>query len=224
MKLYSGPLSNFGAKAEIALREKGIAFDLEMVPFTLRDRYSPKHPEVLRINPKGQVPVLVDGPVEIFDSTQIFEYLEDRHPRPRLWPQDAQARAEARLLELKSDEVLFPQVVVLMRAFVGTGETADAAVAAIEEYFADMDRRLSTREYLAGTFSYADIAFFLAQFFAAFLGATVSPSLHNLVAWRERTMARDAVRAVAEPMAAFIEENRLRMPDFMASKAAQAAS
>jgi glutathione S-transferase len=33
MKLYSGPLSMFRAKAEIALGEKGIAFELEMVPF-----------------------------------------------------------------------------------------------------------------------------------------------------------------------------------------------
>jgi hypothetical protein len=33
MKLYSGPLSMFGAKVEIALREKGAEFELEMVPF-----------------------------------------------------------------------------------------------------------------------------------------------------------------------------------------------
>ena len=59
--LYSGPLSMFGAKAEIALREKGQDFELVMVPFAKGDRYDPKHPEVLRINPKAQVPVLVHG-------------------------------------------------------------------------------------------------------------------------------------------------------------------
>ena len=32
MKLFSGPLSMFGAKAEIALREKGVEFELEMYP------------------------------------------------------------------------------------------------------------------------------------------------------------------------------------------------
>jgi glutathione S-transferase len=72
MKLYSGPLSMFGAKAEIAAHEKGIAFELVMVPFEMATLYSPKHPEVLRINPKRQVPVLVDddagGDLEIFDS------------------------------------------------------------------------------------------------------------------------------------------------------------
>ena len=67
LRLYSGPLSMFGAKAEIALREKGVDFELVMVPFAKGDRYDPKHPEVLRINPKGQVPVLTHGDVEIFD-------------------------------------------------------------------------------------------------------------------------------------------------------------
>src|SRR5215468_3267649 len=114
MKLYSGPLSMFGAKAEIAAHEKSAAFDLEMVAFSQAAGYSPKHPEVLRINPKRQVPVLIDDGLEIFDSTQIFEYFETIKPEPALWPADAKARARARLLEHKSDEVYFPPIVRLM--------------------------------------------------------------------------------------------------------------
>ena len=85
----------FGAKAEIAAREKGLAFELVMVPFDMARLYEPKHEEVLRINPKKQVPVLIHGEVEIFDSTQIFEYLEDVRPEPALWPQTLAARAKA---------------------------------------------------------------------------------------------------------------------------------
>lgn len=48
-----------------------------MVPLDMKRRYEPKHPEVLRINPKGQVPVVIEGAVGIFASTQIF----DRRPR-----------------------------------------------------------------------------------------------------------------------------------------------
>ena len=73
----------FGAKAEIAAHEKGLAFELVMVPFEMKTLYQPKHPEVLRINPKRQVPVLIDGDVEIFDSTQIFEYFEIDQARAR---------------------------------------------------------------------------------------------------------------------------------------------
>jgi glutathione S-transferase len=88
MQLYSGPVSMFGAKAEIAVRAKSIECPRTVVPFSLAKLYEPKHPMVARVNPKGQVPVLVDGDLEIFDSTQIFEYLEDVRPRPALWPSD----------------------------------------------------------------------------------------------------------------------------------------
>jgi glutathione S-transferase len=114
LTIYSGPLSMFGAKVEIAAREKGLDFDLVMVPYDSKAGYSPRHPEVLRINPKKQVPVLVHGTVEIFDSTQIFEYLEDITPSPPLWPRDPAARAHARGLEHRSDEVYFPPIIRLM--------------------------------------------------------------------------------------------------------------
>src|SRR5258707_14651733 len=105
MKLYSGPLSMFGAKAEIAALEKELGVELIMVPFEMKTLYQPKHPEVLRINPKRQVPVLIDGDLELFDSTQIFEYFEIVKPEPALWPSEAKERARARLLEHKSDEI-----------------------------------------------------------------------------------------------------------------------
>ena len=42
MKIISGPLSMFGAKVEIAAHEKGIDFELVMVPFSQRRGYDPK--------------------------------------------------------------------------------------------------------------------------------------------------------------------------------------
>jgi glutathione S-transferase len=103
--LFSGPLSMFGAKAQIAVLEKGLACEVVMVPFDMDRLYEPKHPEVVRINPKRQVPVLVDGDLEIFDSTQIFEYLEDLKPAPALWPEDqshARRRASSNSSPMKS--------------------------------------------------------------------------------------------------------------------------
>ncbi len=164
LKIYSGPLSMFGAKVEIAAREKGVDFDLVMVPFDFERGYTPKHPEVLRINSKQQVPVLVDGDIEIFDSTQIFEYLEDRCPEPPLWPRFIAPRAEARKLELYSDEIFFPHVIRLM-GLRGNPDPIDApewkkARAELETHYIWMNQRLRDREYLADQFSYADIAFY----------------------------------------------------------------
>lgn len=56
-----------------------------MVAYDSHLDYSPKHPKVLRVNRKGQVPVLVHGSLEMFDSTQIFEYLEDLQPTLATW-------------------------------------------------------------------------------------------------------------------------------------------
>ena len=218
VKLYSGPLSMFGAKAEIALREKGVDFELEMVAFSQALGYSPKHPEVLRVNPKRQVPVLIDGDVEIFDSTQIFEYAEDRWPDPPLWPANTAARARARQLEHSSDEVFFPHVIRLMgmRAKPDPVESPAwiEARTGIENYYLKMDELLAGRDYLAEGFTCADIAFYMAQFFAARHTVPMNPAHANLLAWRRRMAARAAVRVVIERMAAYLRRIDYPVPDF----------
>ena len=60
MQLYSGSLSLFTAKVRIALDEKGVPYERIEVGWSLERRYEPHHPEVVRLNPKRQVPVLVD--------------------------------------------------------------------------------------------------------------------------------------------------------------------
>ncbi len=217
LKIYSGPLSMFAAKVEIAAHEKGLAFELVMVPFEFGPGYSPKHPEVMRINPKSQVPVLVDGAAEIFDSTQIFEYFEDRWPEPPLWPRAISERVEARRLEHCSDEVFFPHVVRLMSLRgnpdpVGAPEWKQAR-AGIETYYGAMEQRLHGREYLAGPFSYADIGFYMAQLFAARHTVPMLADAPNLLAWRKRMFGRPAVRRVVEAMADYLRSQGRAVPE-----------
>jgi glutathione S-transferase len=217
LKIYSGPLSMFGAKVEIAAREKGVEFDLVMVPFDFERGYAPKHPDVLRINPKHQVPVLFDGTVQIFDSTQIFEYLEDRWPQPPLWPRSIAARAEARKLELYSDEVFFPHVIRLM-GLRGNPDPVDApewkkARAEIETHYIWLNQLLRDRDYLADQFSYADIAFYMSQFFAARHTAPMTAEHANLLAWRGRIIDRPAVRTVVTAMADYLRGEGRAVPE-----------
>ena len=217
MKLYSGPLSMFGAKAEIAAREKGLDFELIMVPFEMKTLYQPKHPDVLRINPKRQVPVLIDGDLEIFDSTQIFEYLETIKPEPALWPADAKARARARLLEHKSDEVYFPSIVRLMGLRGGSDDPAAVeARAAATSFYDEMENGLGASEWLAGSYSYADIAFYMAQLFGERWGAPMTGIHRRLQAWRERMGERPAVRQVAGAMGRYLQSQGRMLPAFLA--------
>jgi len=214
--LYSGPLSMFGAKVQIAALEKGLDFELVMVPYDSARGYDPKHPEVLRINPKRQVPVFVHGEVEIFDSTQIFEYLEDLVPDPALWPATPAARALARGLEHQSDEVYFPHVIRLMSLQQDLmGEAARTAIDAANRFHAEMDRRLASNEWLAGSFSFADIAFYMAALFGERQGAPLGDSTPHLLAWRDRMSRRPPVRTVVRAMAAWLSAAGRPVPAFM---------
>jgi glutathione S-transferase len=211
-------LSLFGAKAEIAMREKGLSFELEMVAFSQAHGYSPKHPEVLRVNPKRQVPVLIDGEVEVADSTQIFEYLEHRWPSPPLWPAAPAARARARQLEHTSDEVFVPHVIRLMglRAKPDPVDSPEwlQAREGLERYYATQERLLAGGDWLAGQYTYADIAFYMAQFFAARHTVPLGAAHPRLLAWRRRMAARPAVAVVIGQMAAYLRGIDYPVPDF----------
>jgi glutathione S-transferase len=206
----------FGAKAQIAALEKGLEFDLVMVPYDSKLGYSPKHAEVLRINPKCQVPVLVHDDLELFDSTQIFEYLEDLQKEPTLWPSDLSDRARARRLEHQSDEVYFPYVIRLMGLQENLGDAvAVQSIEAATAYYADMEVQLTKKLWLAGSYSFADIAFYMAALFGERQGAPLTVATPNLMEWRDRMTQRPAVRTVVNAMATWLTAARRPVPSFM---------
>ena len=212
MQLYSGPLSLFTAKVRIALDEKHIAYELISVPFSRAGGYEPKHPVVLAANPKGQVPVLSDGDLTLFDSTVILEYLEDRHPRPPLYPTDPADRARCRQLEASADEILFPHVADLIREvfFKPAGPTRDDkkiadARAAVQKHYDALEQRLGDRQWLCGDFTVADIGYFLTITFASTLGAGLTDAHPKLQAWYGRVAARPSVTKETMGMATAME-------------------
>jgi glutathione S-transferase len=201
MKLYSGPLSLFTGKVRIALDEKAIPYELVTVPFSRAAGYEPRHPEVVRLNPKRQVPVLVDDDLALYDSTIILEYLEDRYPTPALLPSDAAERARCRQLEAAADEILFPQVFELIReVFYKPDETTrDAARiaearSAITAHYDGLERGLNGAAHLCGDFTMADIGYFLTITFATTLGAGLADTHPKLQAWYARLLGRPAVQ------------------------------
>ena len=216
MKLYSGPLSLFSRKVEIALGEKGLAFERVMVPFTQERGYQPRHPDVLAANPKGQVPVLVDGDLTLFDSTLIFDYLEEAYPAPPLMPPmgtgGAKRRAACRLMELRADEIVFPHA----RAFFyrtdpphpdsvrrAANEEAGAhAEAALRDHFSALDRLLAERQFLCGELSYADIAMFMVILWTQRLKGPPLQEFPALAAWYARLQLRPPFGKAASEIAA----------------------
>jgi glutathione S-transferase len=163
MLLYEAPGSPYAQKIKIALREKSVAFDVEL-------------PESLGTgrtdgpfgidNPRAQVPVLVDGQTRIFDSTIILEYIEERWPDPPLLPRTPQARAAARMTEDVCDTQYeavtwgFGEVATFGRATGPLADTLRSAAARQTAALQDwLSGRLGAGPWFGGTaFGWADVA------------------------------------------------------------------
>jgi len=116
--------------------------------------------------------------------------------------------------------VFFPPVIRLM----GLQDRLDdpAALAAREAcalFYAGMEGELDKGEYLAGAYSFADIAFYMAQVFAARMGAPMTEATPKLLSWRARMTERPAVREVVGTMAQFLKSHQRPLPGFMAGLA-----
>lgn len=213
MRLVSAPLSLFAKKVEIALAEKGVAYERVMAPFSQTAGYSPRHPDVLRHNPKGQVPVLIDGDFALYDSTIIIEYLEDAYPEPPLFPESARERARCRLLELFADEVILAGLKPLMHRnepgaatrpdWASREAAASRAEASLAAHFGKIEGGIGGEGFLFGEFGVADIALFLQVFYVQRLAGPSIKPYPRLWSWYRRVKARPTVaRVVEETLAA----------------------
>ena len=52
--------------------------------------------EILKFSPSGKVPALIDGEIKIWDSLAIMEYLNEKFPEKKMYPEDQAVRALAR--------------------------------------------------------------------------------------------------------------------------------
>jgi glutathione S-transferase len=74
------------------LQELGVDFDAVTVDLQAGAH---RHPDFLKLNPAGKIPVLVDGDVVVTESVAIVLYLAEKHPAKRLLPTDVTTRAQA---------------------------------------------------------------------------------------------------------------------------------
>jgi len=95
MELYSFFNSSTSYRVRIALALKGLDHDYRGVNIrTLEHRAA----DYVARNPSANVPLLVDGEVQLGQSLAIIDYLDATYPEPRLLPQDTMQRA--RVLEV----------------------------------------------------------------------------------------------------------------------------
>jgi glutathione S-transferase len=85
-------LSSWSLRPWLALKHCHIPFE----EVGIRLRQPDSKAEILRHTPSGKVPALKTKQGVVWDTLAILEYLAERHPEHRLWPQDEEPRAAAR--------------------------------------------------------------------------------------------------------------------------------
>ncbi len=88
--------STWSMRPWLVLQHFDIPFKEHLIPF---DHFEPdsqfKH-SILKINPTGKVPALVDNGFLVWDTLAICEYLAEKFPEKHLWPIEHKQRARAR--------------------------------------------------------------------------------------------------------------------------------
>ena len=204
LTLYEHPLSAYAMKVKMALLHKKLDFNA-IIPDGLANGTTGG--KFVDASPRAEIPALIDGDVQLFDSTVILEYLEDRWPTPALLPKAPAERARVRMIEDVMDTLYEPnnwghmEVTRFKRA---SGALADKLVAFaksnIKQLQGWLDTQLGDRVWFNGeNFGWGDIA--VAPYVNRSAAAGLGPAKGSrLEAWLGRANQQDSVSKVIDQM------------------------
>lgn len=202
LQLYSFPTPN-GVKVSIALEEMGIPYEAHTV--TLSDA-DVKSPEFLSLNPNNKIPAIIDPngpngtPIGLFESGAILIYLAEKSGM--LMGETATEKAKViqwLMFQMGGLGPMFGQLGFFFKFAGSEFEDKRPQQRYLDEaarLLAMLDQELLDKDWIAGTYSIADIA--IGPWLASldFYGAreALNWDKHtNLVAYVDRFLARPAV-------------------------------
>lgn len=95
LQLYSYFRSSSAFRVRIALNLKNL--DYEYLPVHLLQNGGEQNsPEFKKLNPKGEVPLLIHEGKRLSQSVAIIEYLDEVYPEPPLFPTEAYLKSQVR--------------------------------------------------------------------------------------------------------------------------------
>jgi glutathione S-transferase len=181
--------SSWSLRPWLLMKALGIAFENRLEQFATPDNYD----DFRRFSPTGQVPVLLDGDIKVWDSLGITLYLADRHQD--VWPKDPEARAFAQAVvaemhggfgALRNDCTMNVGVRVAPKPM---SQGLRRNVARLRELFEEGLERFGGPWLTGGKFSAAD-AFYAP---VAFRIRTYGLDVGKGQAWVERVLAHPAM-------------------------------
>lgn len=156
MKLYVNVLSPNVRRVRLTAAVLGIELEEKKVDFSKGEQ---KGPELLALNPNGQVPTLVDGDFVLSESRAIMQYLASKKPDSGLLPRDEQARADITRWQFWDASQFAPQLGTLafqrvLKPMFGMGEPDAAkieeALVNFRRLAAVLDKHLEGKRYVVG--------------------------------------------------------------------------
>ena len=184
MTLYSATTCPFSHRCRIVLFEKGM--DFQIIDVDMDNK-----PEDLAVmSPYGQVPVLVERELILYESNIINEYVDDRFPHPQLMPADPVMRARARLFLYRFEEELFCHIDALEN---GTPKVAEKARAAIRDNLTVISPVFAKQKFMLGDdFSMLDVAISPLLWRLEHYGVNLPKQAAPLLKFAERLFSRPA--------------------------------
>jgi glutathione S-transferase len=151
--------SSWSLRPWLAMKVSKIAFREELVRLRQPDTAT----EITRHSPSGRVPVLKRGPLTVWDSLAICEYVAELAPAAWLWPQAPEARAAARAISAEMHSGFqalrneFPMDFHARIAGRAPSEQTRADIGRIINIWCQMRRKYGeTGPFLFGAFTIAD--------------------------------------------------------------------
>jgi len=200
MTLYFSP-GACSMASHIGLEETGAQY---VEKPTLLPKGEQKTPEYLKINPRGKVPALdVDGRV-ITENTAILTYLARRFPEKQLLPSDLVQEARSIGAMAWFSNTVHPSYQRYTRPErFAEGEAAQATVKDMgrKSFWAnvqEIDTLLGSKQWMMGS-QYTVVDCYALVFYGwGVRGGFPMNELRNYTAWKERMLARPAVRKILE--------------------------
>ncbi|MEB2285700.1 MAG: hypothetical protein B6D46_09075 [Polyangiaceae bacterium UTPRO1] len=205
LTLFDNAFSPFARKVRMVLEYKKI-------PFAVVDGLAPEeHARLAAVNPRLEVPVLVDDDLVVANSPHIVAYIEHRHPARPLYPPDPALRAAALAWERRADTLIDAIVHDVSNGGFGfvPGTRPPGLIEAAREdlapIYADLEDALAGRDFLGGELSIADLALFPHLTAVRFLDIAFDGATHpRLLAWYKRLRQIDVCRADLERTRAYL--------------------
>ncbi len=188
--LYTWPTPN-GRKISIALEEFGLDYEAHAVNIGDDEQFKP---EFLALSPNNKIPAIVDRETgrSLMESGAILLYLAEKCDR--FWGEDRWETIEWLMLQMGGIGPMLGQAHHFLRFNAGAAPYAEARYAhEAARLYGVLERRLSSREYLSGSYSIADMATWpwISRYEWQRIDWLEYPSLR---AWYLRIAQRDAVQ------------------------------